>query len=76
MRATLRLVVRLVVLIGIVVRVARIPISAILILHRGENLLASTIGSLANAVHPFVVVVYDRHRHIKRLARIKRYADH
>jgi hypothetical protein len=76
MTATLRLVVCLVVLIRVVVRVARIPVVAISTLHRGENLLAATIGGLACSVHPFVVMIYDRHRHIQLLARIKRYADH
>jgi hypothetical protein len=76
MATTLRLVVCLIVLVRVVVRVARIPISTILILHRGKNLLPASIVSLANAVDPLVVMVYDRNRHIQLLARIKRYADH
>jgi len=65
MRATLRLVVCLIVLIGVSIS-----------LGQGDDLFATTIFGLSVSIHPLVVVVYDRHRHIKRLARIKRYADH
>jgi hypothetical protein len=76
MATTLWLVVCLIVLVGVLVRIARIPVITILLLYGVKNLLPSSIGSLANAIHALVVVVYDGHRYIKLLARIKRYADH